>query len=217
MYNIVAVYRNRPPPVPSQRQRHVDPLRPRTRLGEDHHPVYEVHADLTHAGEIERVVDIALARFGSIDLVINAAGIALDAPFLDTGRFEASWLQQLQVNATLPMKIAVTVLNEAWRDRPAENRRRNRNVINISSTSGLFVYSRPVRGAYAASKAALNFLSCHLATEFVRFGVRVNTVAPTTFPTLIPTERVVKAIVGVDDGALTGRVLMLNARSTRML
>jgi NAD(P)-dependent dehydrogenase (short-subunit alcohol dehydrogenase family) len=217
MYQIVAVYRTRPPRVPSQNQWYVDPMRPRRALDENHPRIFEIRADLTRDGQIEHMIDVALARFGRIDLVVNAAGLALDAPLLDTRRFEAAWMQQLLINATLPMRIASAVASKLWRAHPAENRKFNRNVINVSSTSGLFIYSRPQRGAYAASKAALNFLSCHLAAEFKRFNARVNVVAPTTFPTLIATERVVKAIVGIDDASWNGRVLMLNVNGNRLM
>jgi NAD(P)-dependent dehydrogenase (short-subunit alcohol dehydrogenase family) len=59
---------------------------------------------------------------------------------------------------------------------------------------------------YASPKAALNHLTRHLAAEFGEFGVRANTVAPTSFPANIPTEQVVRSIVELDTGGMTGGV-----------
>ena len=58
----------------------------------------------------------------------------------------------------------------------------NRNVVNISSTAGHFVYEDLGQGLYATSKAALDHLTYHLASEFWDLGIRVNAVAPDTFP-----------------------------------
>lgn len=49
--------------------------------------------------------------------------------------------------------------------------RSNRNVVNLSSTAGLFVYPDLGQSVYAASKAALNHLTYHLASDFCGFCV----------------------------------------------
>ena len=211
-YHIAAVYRNRPPTVPSQRRWITDPLDGQRALPANTHPVFEMQADLTNDGEIDRIVDVTLGRFDRIDVIVNAAGVALDAPLLDANRFQSALEQQLLVNTILPMRLAANVSLKFWRDRRANNLRANRNVVNVSSVSGLFVYPTPNRAAYGATKAAMNFLSCHMATEYRRFGVRVNVVAPTTFPGRIPTRRVTGAIAMLDRGAMTGRIMVLDAK-----
>ena len=216
-YDIVAIYRTRPPGVASQYRSTVNPLHPRRSLAENRHPVFEIRADLTREGEADRVVDLALAHYGRIDFVVNAAGLALDAPFVDLNRFERAFEKQMKLNAIVPVRLAGSVLTNFWRDRKRENLKFNRSVVNVSSTSGLFIYNCPQRGAYAASKAALNFLSCHLANEFARFGVRVNVIAPTSFPQLISTDSVVNGIIEFDNQHVTGRVLMLHARGRRLV
>ena len=216
-YAIAAVYRRRPPGSPSQHRSLLDPLRPRRALLENRHRLFDIQADLTRDDDLDRAVDLALARYDRVDVVINAAGVALDAPFLDQRRFDRAFLEQLVLNAAVPVRVAANVALKCWRSQKGQNLRFNRNVVNVSSTSGLYVYNRSQRGAYGASKAALNFLSCHMAIEYQRFGVRVNVVAPTTFPARIPTKRVARAIVRLDQSWMTGRVLVLDTGAEQLL
>jgi NAD(P)-dependent dehydrogenase (short-subunit alcohol dehydrogenase family) len=62
---------------------------------------------------------------------------------------------------------------------------------------------------YGTSKAALNHLTYHLANEFWDLGVRVNSIAPDTFPGRIPTEEVLEAILVLDTSNQTGQVVRL--------
>ena len=73
-YNIIAVYRNRAPDVASQLQQYVDPLDVDKDLPENADPVYAVQANLSDPGGVDYVVDIALAKWGGVDLLVNAAG-----------------------------------------------------------------------------------------------------------------------------------------------
>lgn len=72
-YDIVAVCRTRTPDTPSQLKWYVDPLAPKTPVPDNESRVFVVRADLTQPGEVERVVDLALARFGQVDLLVNNA------------------------------------------------------------------------------------------------------------------------------------------------
>jgi len=214
-YQIAAVFRSRPPHVPSQRRWLVDPVTGSRRAAANHHRIFEIQSDLTKPGEIDRVVDMTLARFDRIDLLVNGAGVVRDVPLLDSDRFEQAFTEQLLVNSILPHRLAANVAVKFWRGRSPANLRRNRNVVNVSSISGLVVYHKGSRAAYGTSKAAMNFLSCAMASEFRRFGVRVNAVAPTTFPKLIPTRRVASAIVGLDRGKMSGRILVIRQSGNR--
>src|SRR4051812_48886793 len=73
-YQIVAAYRSRPPDVPSQLHQLVDPIDPAARIPENEHPVYAVRADLEDDRDVDRLVEVALARFDRVDVLINAAG-----------------------------------------------------------------------------------------------------------------------------------------------
>jgi len=213
-YDIVAVYRHRHPPVPSQLQSLVDPLDPDTPpyTGGS---VFAVQADLAMPGQVERVVELALARFGHVDLLVNAAAAAEFGSTLANSHLLDTALQQFHLNTVLPARLAAVLAREYWRDTPGENRIRNRSVVNMSSISGVETYVS--QGIYGASKAALNALTRHMARDFQQVGVRVNALAPTGFPLIIPTERVVARIRQLDCGDANGAVIVMDAAGERFL
>jgi NAD(P)-dependent dehydrogenase (short-subunit alcohol dehydrogenase family) len=91
-----------------------------------------------------------------------------------------------------------------------ENRGANRNVINVSSISGQHLFAGEGQSIYAASKAALDHLTGHMALEFATIGVRVNAVAPNSFPSNVPTSRVVRAIEHLDAGGSNGTIVVVD-------
>jgi NAD(P)-dependent dehydrogenase (short-subunit alcohol dehydrogenase family) len=206
-YDIAAVYRTRPPEVPTQHQTFFDPIDPSASVAENQHPVFAIQSDLTATGELGRVVDLVLARFGRIDLLVNAAVRSVWAPILGTRKLLDSLDAQFLLNAMIPLKLSVEVVDRFWRHRDLENLRNNCNVVNVSSTAGLYVYTGHGQSAYGASKAALNHLTCHTAAEFRQIGIRVNAVAPDSFPSRVATEAVVAAIVRLDEGNRNGQIL----------
>lgn len=214
-YEIMAVHRSRPMRWPSQRQWFVDVLEPSAPVPENEHPVYAVQADLAEDGEMERVVDVALARFERIDVVINAAAHSVWSPMVESRRALDSAERQFLVNAIVPAKLATLIARTFWRDRDLENQSFNRNVINVSSTAGVNVYPGMGQGVYSASKAALNFLTGHMADEFGRFGVRVNALAPDSFPSRVRTRAVAAALHQLDAGEATGQVFVIDAAGQR--
>jgi NAD(P)-dependent dehydrogenase (short-subunit alcohol dehydrogenase family) len=209
-YDIVAVYRNKPPPVPSQDQRFIDPLHPSLELSENRHEVFAVRADLSRTGEAERITELALARFGRVDLLVNAAADSVWAPFTDPVLLDSAE-RQFVINTVAPLRLSAALCRMFWRHRPDENAELNRNIVNISSCAGYYVYPDTGQSLYAATKAALNQLTYHMAAELWSAGVRVNAAAPNSFPAIIATERVTRAIVEFDRGQLTGKIQVLDA------
>ncbi|MEH2156873.1 MAG: SDR family oxidoreductase [Nostoc sp.] len=209
-YHIVGVYRSKPPNVPSQQQLFVDPLNPKTKVLENEHPVFAIKADLSDDRQLERIVELTLARFDRIDLLVNAAVNLILAPIIEDNRQLENIEAQFNINVIVPLKLAVMVARNFWRNRVEENTQMNRNVINVSSISGVNIYPGIGQSIYSASKAGLNHLTRHMAYEFQSFGVRVNATAPTSFPSIISTESVVQSIIRLDEGTMTGKVLILD-------
>lgn len=169
-----------------------------------------IQVDLRKADERERLVDLALAEFGRIDVLINSAVHSVWAPMLDTHRVVDSAQEQFETNVIVPLQLAVLCARKFWSHRKTSNLQLNRNVINVSSIAGSKVYSGQGQSVYAASKAALDHLSRHMACEFSEIGVRVNAVAPNSFPRIVPTARVVETLKLLDQGTMNGQVLMLD-------
>jgi len=209
-YQIAAVHRSKAPAVPSQYQSLQDPLAPAEEILENQHRVFSIRSDLQKEGEIARVVELTLARFDRIDLVVNAAVHSVWGPLLDDERLLGSLTTQFEVNTLLPLRLAVAIAKAFWQNRKAENEQGNRNIVNVSSLAGLRVFTGSGQSVYPASKAGLNHLTAHMASEFACIGVRVNAVAPNSFPRIVSPERVVEEIRRLDEADMTGKIVIVD-------
>ena len=122
-------------------------------------------ADIARAQDVRNMVDQVVSVFGGIDILINNAGLSLDAPFLDMT--EEAWDRAVAVNLKGPFLVSQAV----GRLMVASGHGR---IVNISATST--VVARPGNANYAASKAGLNMLTQCMALELGPH-VNVNTVA----------------------------------------
>jgi NAD(P)-dependent dehydrogenase (short-subunit alcohol dehydrogenase family) len=212
-YDIVAVHRSHRPAVASQTEQFVNPLEPEAALPENDAAVFTIQADLEQDGEVERVLDLALARFGTVDVLVNNAAFSQWYPhgLIDGDDALRNLDRHFAMNVGVPLRFAVRAAQRCWRDHVTENRTRNRNVVNVSSLGGSKLFTGSGQGVYAASKAALNMLTRHLGAEFAEFGVRVNAVAPNSFPSIVSTRRVAESIVALDEETVSGRILAVDA------
>jgi NAD(P)-dependent dehydrogenase (short-subunit alcohol dehydrogenase family) len=126
--------------------------------------VRAVELDVTEPASVEA----ALAAAGTIDVLVNNAGISEGRPALDVPLelFDAV----VDTNLRGPWLLS-TGAARAWRDAG-----RGGVIVNIAS-----ILSFRVTGAvpaYAASKAAVMQLTSALALEWARYGIRVNALAP---------------------------------------
>jgi NAD(P)-dependent dehydrogenase (short-subunit alcohol dehydrogenase family) len=207
-YDIIAVWHRQRPVAPTHDQDLVDPLDPERDLAVNGYPVYPVKADLSDPRQLKRVVNRALEQFGDIDVVVNAAVFCHWAPILAGGRLLETMDRAFAVNVGVPLALSATLAQRSWAEHVDENLARNRCVVNVSSTAGLYVYPGG-QSVYSATKAALNILTCHLADEFEPIGVRVNALAPDAFPSRVPLATVLDGVERLIVGNTTGRILAL--------
>jgi NAD(P)-dependent dehydrogenase (short-subunit alcohol dehydrogenase family) len=134
-----------------------------------------VPADITADDDLDRLVSIAQERLGTIDILINNAGIS------PTVRAEilprATWDAALATNLTAPMMLAQRVAR-----RLIEVKQPGR-IINMASIYGLVASSIYRLSAYTATKAALVNLTRQLAVEWAQYDILVNAIAPGWIPT----------------------------------
>jgi NAD(P)-dependent dehydrogenase (short-subunit alcohol dehydrogenase family) len=192
----------------------VDPLMPTRPVDR---AIFAIRSDLLRPGQIERVVELTLAHFGRIDVVVNAAGMAFWGPLLSSPGLVEHASDQFEVNALVPLRLIAAVADQCWRSRADENRRRNRSIVNVSSTAGVWVYAGRGQSVYSASKSALNTMSMHLADELATIGIRVNVLAPDSFPDPVPTDAVADGIAHLVDGAGTGQILVIDTAGERLI
>ena len=123
-------------------------------------------ADVTASDAPERITAAALDAFGSIDILVNAAGIIASGTLEATS--DETWDTMMAVNARAPFRL--------MRAAAPHLASRKGNVVNVSSVNGL--RSFPGVLAYCVSKAAVDQLTRCAAIEMAPLGVRVNAVNP---------------------------------------
>lgn len=193
-YEFAAIHRRRRPPVGT----------------------FAIEADLTADGAAEWVVDCALERFGHIDVLVNAAVVWGWGP-VTSEQLVFSAPEQFLTHVVAPLRLTAAAYRRAWSDQRETNAARHRSVVNVSSISGQNVYPNEGQSVYAASKAALDHLSAHMALELEPVGIRVNAVSANSFPSVVSTDRVVDAIVALDKGSSTGGLLVVGAAEDALL
>jgi NAD(P)-dependent dehydrogenase (short-subunit alcohol dehydrogenase family) len=216
-YAIAAVYHCNHPPFPSQTQWFVDPLAIHAPVSENANPIFAVRANLAEDEDLTRVVEMVFERFGKIDLLVNAAAYSYWTPLSEAEEAANSLSWHFYLNATIPFKLSMLIASKFWRNRKQENQQFNRNIVNVSSIAGLNIYPNLGQAAYSTSKAALNHLSCHMAHEFAAFGIRVNALAPNSFPAIIETDCAARGIARLDAERMTGKILVLDRDNERLI
>lgn len=129
--------------------------------------VLTVQADLADEKEIKNMVDIALNKFGEIDVLVNNAGIIIDKEFEE--KTIEDWKQTLNINLIAPFILTKLIGKEMVKNKSGA-------IINISSINGINTY-HPSSVDYDASKSGLISLTFDSAVEFSPY-VRVNCIAP---------------------------------------
>ncbi|WP_046867880.1 SDR family oxidoreductase [Microvirga massiliensis] len=207
-YWFIAVHNNSPVDFATQDQFFIDPLEPDRDIAMNDTAVFSIRANLASQDEVVRIVDEVVQTCGRVDLLVNAAARRDWSPLLTPGAVDSAD-QLLAVNLLAPLRLTIEVAKRCWLSDPYGNIRNSRNVVNIASSAGLFVYPDLGQALYATSKAALIHLTYHLASELWDLGVRVNGVAPNTFPGLVATDDVIDAVLDFDHGNKTGQIAKL--------
>ena len=127
------------------------------------------HLDVTSANEWQAAVDLAVATFGKLDILINNAAILVPrVPIED--RTEEEWDRVMAVNAKgmfLGTKAAIPAMRAAG----------GGSIINISSIAGIG-QATTQEPAYAASKGAMRVFSKVTAAQHAKDNIRCNSVHP---------------------------------------
>lgn len=129
--------------------------------------------DVSKPEDVQAVVDETIAKFGTVDVLINNAGISWGA--MPEEMPLDKWQKVLDVNLTGCFLMA----QAAGREMLKQN---SGSIVNIASISGITSSANgPFYAGYVASKSGLIGLTRELAASWGRRGIRVNAIAPGFF------------------------------------
>ncbi len=147
-------------------------------------------ADITKADQVEAMVNAAINAFGTVDILINSAGINIRGAIDELTPEDFNNVMNVNVTGTwLCCRAVTSVMKKAGRG----------SIINLASTLGLVGLSN--RTPYTSSKGAVVQMTRALALELAPFNINVNAICPGPFLTemnlpIADTEEGLKFVVG---------------------
>jgi NAD(P)-dependent dehydrogenase (short-subunit alcohol dehydrogenase family) len=174
-----------------------------------------MQADITAPGVPKQIIGECVDRFGSIDILINSAGICPLGEVLDFGR--PQWDATVQVNLTAAFEMSFEAAQHMVPQRSGK-------IINICSVF-TFLGGR-LSSAYAATKHGIAGLTKAYCDELAEHNIQVNGIAPGYYATAITantrsnpesSRRVLDHIPANrwgDPGDLMGAVVFLSSRAS---
>jgi NAD(P)-dependent dehydrogenase (short-subunit alcohol dehydrogenase family) len=123
--------------------------------------------NLRNIEEIPSIKEAALAAFGRIDILINAAGVLVHKPFLEQTMDDLNFI--FETNFRAYVALMQTVI-------PCMVDQGKGAIVNVASVSA--VWPELNSYFYGAMKAGVTNLSRNVAKEFARKGIRINCILP---------------------------------------
>jgi len=140
------------------------------RLKNDCPGITTIQADVSNESDVSRCFEEAKSQFGSLDALINNAGVSGPSAKLEDIE-PKDWDETIRINLTgtfMCSKAAIPLLKKSG----------GGSIINIGSSSSFM--GTPLRSAYTASKWALIGLTKTWAMEYGENKIRSNTICPTS-------------------------------------
>jgi len=137
-----------------------------------------VCTDMTAEEDVKRLVRTVIDRFGTLDIVVNNAGIGVFGPIEETKTED--WDRIMTVNVRGPFMLCREVIPYLKQSRDIAW------IINICSVVGVKGYVS--QAAYTASKHALMGMTKVLAAEVKQYGIRVHAICPGGVDTALVAE-----------------------------
>ncbi|MGO4494947.1 SDR family NAD(P)-dependent oxidoreductase [Paenibacillus sp. 2RAB27] len=127
-----------------------------------------IDGDVQLKSDVKRMLDTILSQWGTIDVLVNNAGICSPAAFLDIE--ESEWDRHMAINlkGTFLVGQAVAKVLVA--------QEKGGSIINMSSVNGLAAEGDQAH--YNATKGGINLLTMSMALELAPLGIRVNALCP---------------------------------------
>jgi len=168
--------------------------------------VVPVKTDVTQEKQVINMTKTAIEKFGSLEILVNNAGIASLSPSVDMALEE--WKKVVDVNLTGVFLCARTAAREMIKKKYGK-------IVNIASIYGAVGDIFPAAPYYASKGAVIN-LTRALAVEWAPYRINVNAIAPGFFPSemteqIFQNEEAMKHILSRTPLGRTGQPLDLKA------
>lgn len=153
--------------------------------------------DIRHPGDFARVLDRAIARWGSVEILLNNAAVTVARPLLEIDPDEFNAVMATNAGGVF---AGSQVLGRYFKERGYGR------IVNLASLAGQ--NGGTATGAhYAASKGAIMTLTKIFARDLAAFGITVNAVAPGPMDTplvhkLVPAEKMPAMLANIPVGQL---------------
>jgi NAD(P)-dependent dehydrogenase (short-subunit alcohol dehydrogenase family) len=134
--------------------------------------VIRVPMDVSELRQIEAAVKIVIDHFGSIDILVNNVGVAPANPALKVT--ESDYDETMNLNVKAMFFASQAAAKQMVRQKGGK-------IINMSSQAGSIALDD--ESVYCMSKAAVNHMTKNLASEWAKYNIQVNAVAPTFIET----------------------------------
>ncbi|NSY90856.1 3-hydroxybutyrate dehydrogenase [Agrobacterium tumefaciens] len=162
-------------------------------------------ADMTKPDEIADLINSAHEKLGSVDVLVNNAGIQHIAPIEEFPTEKWDWIIAINLTSSFhTMRVAIPLMKKAGKGR----------IINIASAHGLV--ASPFKSAYVAAKHGIMGLTKTAALELAQTGVTVNAICPGYVLTPLVEKQIpeMAKVRGISEEAVKNNV-MLELQATK--
>jgi NAD(P)-dependent dehydrogenase (short-subunit alcohol dehydrogenase family) len=129
--------------------------------------------DISDEAGSKHLIDAAIAQWGTLDAVVNNAGILRDRMIFNMEVSDFDAVIRVHLRGTWLMCHHAAIY---WRDKSKDGTKVDASIVNTSSPAGL--YTSMGQTNYGPAKAGIANMTVILAGELGRYGVRVNAISP---------------------------------------
>jgi glucose 1-dehydrogenase len=127
-----------------------------------------VQCDVSKKAEVDALVAQTVARYGTIDIVVNNAGVNHSANFFDTTEEDWDWVMSVDLKGTFLLSQAAA--------RVMVSQGKPGAIVNVSSVMAQLALADQI--PYCAAKGGVNQLTKAMSLALIKHGIRVNAIAP---------------------------------------
>ncbi len=127
-----------------------------------------VQCDVSQKAQVEALVAKAVQQYGTVDIVVNNAGVNHSANFFDTTEADWDWVMSVDLKGTFLLSQAAARVMVA-QNKPGA-------IVNVSSVMAQLALADQI--PYCAAKGGVSQLTKAMGLALIKHGIRVNAIAP---------------------------------------